>query len=143
MMMVLNQVVDTFNPLTTDDAIWRCLILAACYQLAQSVLKIGFALAKKSRIGGGRWVLARGAVHMAAALAGCRKALVGTGWAISHHKQAQEPLLSPCSGTISGLVGSIQSGGACAGRKALTIESLLMSGCGWGYEPKEIVSKKL
>ena len=25
----------------------------------------------------------RGAVHMAAALAGCRKALVGTGWAIS------------------------------------------------------------
>ena len=36
-----------FNPLTTDDAIWRCLTLAACYQLVQSVLKIGFVLAKK------------------------------------------------------------------------------------------------
>ena len=36
------------NPLTTDDAIWCRLTLAACYQLAQSVLKIGFALAKKA-----------------------------------------------------------------------------------------------
>ena len=42
-----------FNPLTTDDAIWRRLTLAACYQLAQSVLKIGFACAsKKGGIGG-------------------------------------------------------------------------------------------
>ena len=36
------------NPLTTDDTIWRRLTLAACYQLAQSVSKIGFALAKKA-----------------------------------------------------------------------------------------------
>ena len=57
------------NPLTTDDAFWRCLTLAACYQLAQSVLKIGFALAKKSGIGGGGWVSVRGAIHPAAALA--------------------------------------------------------------------------
>ena len=28
-------------PLTTDDAFWRHQILAACYQLVQSVLKIG------------------------------------------------------------------------------------------------------
>ena len=35
------------NLLTTNDAFWRLLTLAACYQLAQSVLKIGFALAKK------------------------------------------------------------------------------------------------
>ena len=34
-------------------------------------------------IGGGGWVSARGAVHMAAALAGCRKALVGTGLSVS------------------------------------------------------------
>ena len=32
-----------FNPLTTNDAIWRRLNLAACYQLAQSISKIGFA----------------------------------------------------------------------------------------------------
>ena len=35
------------NPLNTDDAIWRRLTLAACYQLEQSILKIGFELAKR------------------------------------------------------------------------------------------------
>ena len=30
----------TLDPLTTDDTVWRRLTLAACYQLAQSVLKI-------------------------------------------------------------------------------------------------------
>ena len=70
----------TVNPLTTDDECTRHETLAACYQLAQSILKIGF---KKSGIGGGGQVSARGAVHMAAALAGCRKALVGTGLSIS------------------------------------------------------------
>ena len=45
---------------------------AACYQLAQSVLKIGFALAR-------RWdrVSAQGAVRMAAALPGPWLALAG------------------------------------------------------------------
>ena len=42
-----------------------------------------FCASKKGGIGGGGWVSARGAVHMAAALAGCRKALVGTGLGIS------------------------------------------------------------
>ena len=37
---------------------------------------------KKGRIGGGGQVSARGAVHMAAALAGCIKVLVGTGWTL-------------------------------------------------------------
>ena len=36
-----------FNPLTTDDAIWCRLTLVACYQLAQSILKIGYALANR------------------------------------------------------------------------------------------------
>ena len=35
------------NPLTTDDAIWHRLTLATCYQMVQSILKIGFVLAKK------------------------------------------------------------------------------------------------
>ena len=34
------------NPLPTDDAFWRRQILAAFYQLAQSILKIGSALAE-------------------------------------------------------------------------------------------------
>jgi len=75
---------------------------------------------------------------MVAALAGCRKALVGTGWTISHLVST-----NTCRGTISGLVGSIKSGGLRAGRRTPTIESSLMSGCGWGHEPKEIVSKEL
>ena len=49
---------------------------------------------------------------------------------------------TPCRGTIFGVVGRIQSGGAHAGRTALTIESSLMSGCGWGHEPKEIICVK-
>ena len=35
------------NPLTTDDAFRRRQILAACYQLAQSILQIGSALAER------------------------------------------------------------------------------------------------
>ena len=35
------------NPLTTDDTFWRRQILAACYQLPQSVLKIGSVLAER------------------------------------------------------------------------------------------------
>ena len=42
-----------------------------------------FCASKKGGIGGGGQVSAQGAVHMAAALAGCRKALVGTGLGIS------------------------------------------------------------
>ena len=42
-----------------------------------------FYASKKDGIGGGGRVSARGAVHKAAALAGCRKALVGTGLGIS------------------------------------------------------------
>ena len=36
------------NPLTTNDAFWHCQILAACYQLAQSVLgETGSVLAER------------------------------------------------------------------------------------------------
>ena len=35
------------NPLTTDDIIWHCEFLATCYQLVQTVLKIGSALAER------------------------------------------------------------------------------------------------
>ena len=33
--------------LTTDDEYTCCVTLAACYQLAQSILKVDFVLAKK------------------------------------------------------------------------------------------------
>ena len=35
------------NPLTINDTFWHCQILVACYQLAQSVLKIGSTLAER------------------------------------------------------------------------------------------------
>ena len=38
-------------------------------------------------------------------------------------------VLSPCRGSISGFLGSFQSGGVFLGRKALTIEHSVMSGC--------------
>ena len=43
-----------------------------------------FCASKKGVIGGGGQISARGAVHMAAALAGCKKAFVSIGWTISH-----------------------------------------------------------
>ena len=64
-----------FNPLTTDDAFSRRLTLTTCYQLAQSVLKIGFGLAK--RVGQGKM---GGFTPLVAV--GCRKALVNDRWAI-------------------------------------------------------------
>ena len=65
----LHTVGHIFNPLTTDDAFWHCLTLAVYYQLGQSVLKISFVLAKK----------------VVTTLAGCRTAMVATGWIIFQH----------------------------------------------------------
>ena len=62
--------------------------VAACYQLAQSVLKIGFALAKK--VDRERWAgfskecCTPGSCAPAPALPGYRTALVSTGWTIYH-----------------------------------------------------------
>ena len=42
-----------------------------------------FCTGNKGGMGGGGWVLEQGAVYIAAALVGYRKALVSTGWAIS------------------------------------------------------------
>ena len=97
------------NPLTTDDAIWRCLTLVARYQLAQSVLMIGFALAKNGGMGGGGWTYSRHAVYIVAALAVCRTALVGTGWTISHllSTNGLRNHSSPLVGHISRSVGSV------------------------------------
>ena len=36
-----------FNPLPTDDTFWCRQILAACYQLVQSILEIGSVLAER------------------------------------------------------------------------------------------------
>ena len=58
---------------------------------------------------------------MAVALDCCR-ALAGP-FALCWHKCTLKSLLSTCSGTISGIVGSFQSGVAFAGQRALTIES--------------------
>ena len=44
-------------------------------------------------------------------------------------------VLSPCRDSISGFVGSLQSGGAFPSWRALTIENLVMNGCGQGHEP--------
>ena len=78
-----------------------------------------FCTIKKGGIGGSGRIYLQYAMDMAAVLAG----LVDTGWTISY-------LVSSIPGTL----GSFQSGGPFAGRRALTIENLLMSGCGQSYE---------
>ena len=113
----------------------HALILAACsYVLwqAQSVLKIGSAWDE------GRWV---GVTRRVTVHDGCCSWLqkspgqcqVGHSSAFLH-KRAQKTLLSPCRGSISDILGSFQSRGALSGLRALTIEHLLMSGCGQGHE---------
>ena len=70
------------NPLTTDDECTRHVTLATSYQLAQPILDRGFVLEKSGIEGVGRahsWH----AVHIAAVLTDCRKALVATGLVIS------------------------------------------------------------
>ena len=47
--LMLPEGLHLINPLTTDDECTCLATLAACNQLAQSVPKIGFALAKKLR----------------------------------------------------------------------------------------------
>ena len=68
--------------------------------MVQSVLKIDFVLTKnKVGVGGGRRVSAQDAICVGVALAGCRMALVGIGWTISHlvstnqHRNHSSPLV--------------------------------------------------
>ena len=66
------------NPLTTNDDYSRHQNLAACYQLAQSVLKIGSVIAEW----GDGWVHYFGWQCMAAIAAGYRMGLVSAGWPV-------------------------------------------------------------
>ena len=82
---------------------------------------------------------------MAAIAAGCRKALANARWAIllSCTNRPRKPLLLPCRSSISDILGSFQFGGALFGRRALTIERSLMSGCGQSHELVKDMWKKL
>ena len=76
---------------------------------------------------------------MAAVAAGYRKSLVSARWPVlllsCANGRRKCMVLSPCRGSISGFLGSFQSGGAFFGLRALTIERLVMSGCGQRHEP--------
>ena len=110
------------DPLTTDDEYTHHTTLGACNQLAQSVLKTGFVLAKGWDWGSHdmpyRWQLSWAVERPWLALA--RPFL-------SFLAETGIELLCLCRGSISG---SFQSGKAFAGWTALTIISSLMSGCG-------------
>ena len=102
-----------------------------------------FCANKKGGVGGGGQVSARDAMRRAAALAGFRMALVGTGWTFSHLASTNR-----CRDTSLFIgtpfpKGSFQSNGAFTGKKALAIESLLKSACGQGHESQHSGSKKL
>ena len=84
----------------------------------------------------------QGAVHMAAALAGCRKALVGTGLAISLPFDTNGVDKAPL-GSISATVDSFHSGEAFTGWMALTIVSSLMSGLAEVMNPERLDRRTL
>ena len=104
-------------------------------------MKIGFALAKKVGQGGGGRVCAQGAMYMVVYLAGYKRAfVVSTDWTISH-LLSTNGLRNHSSALVGAPFLNLQS--VLAGWRALTIESSLLSGCGYGHKPKAIVSKKL
>ena len=98
-------------------------IIKICYQLVQSALKIGSALAK--RVGQEE-------------MGGCHP-LGDSAWQLLQ-LGVEKPWLTPGGSFLSfhaqtgGTVGSFQSGGAFTGWRALTIERSLMSGCGQGHQ---------
>ena len=59
------------------------------------------------------------------------------------HKRAYKTLLPPCRGFIPDILGSFQFGGVLSGQRALTIERLLMSGCGQHQQLVKDMLKKL
>ena len=79
-MLVYSRNFLSFNPLATNDDYSCHQNSATCYQLAQSVLKIGSLLAENGGTKGGGWVSPGGC--MVAVVAGCRKALVNARWPI-------------------------------------------------------------
>ena len=50
--IVQNKIGLAVNPLTTDDTFWSRQILTACYQLVQSVLKIGWEKVEQGEVVG-------------------------------------------------------------------------------------------
>ena len=123
--------VHLINPLTTNDDCSRHRNSAACYQLVQSAL-----LAERVGQGGGGWVSPRRLQCMAAVAAGCRlcrKALFNARWAIVLLSCTNRPRKHSFR-SISDILGSFQSRGVLSGRRALTIERLLISGCSQGHE---------
>ena len=63
---VLSLFCSLINPLSTNDAFWCRQLLAACYKLAQSVLKIDSTLAERvgqrevARVGAPLWLTVHG-----------------------------------------------------------------------------------
>ena len=83
---------------------------------------------------------------MPAVAAGCRKALANARWAIvllSCTNGPRPPFHLVGAPFLSDILGSFQSGGVLSGWRALTIERLLMSGCGQGHELVKDMWKKL
>ena len=93
-------------PLTTNDDYSHHRNSATHYQLLQSVLKIGSALAER----GGGWV--------------------GVTLWVTVHSSCQ----CQVGHSISGIVGSFQSRGAFSGRRARSIKCWVMTGCGQGHK---------
>ena len=125
--------------LTTNDNYSRHRNSAARYQLAQSVLKIGSALAERvgqGEVGGATAVADRAWRLLQLAIEKARSALDGPLFCFRVQTGVENgPFTLPCRGSIPGLLGSFLSGGTISGRRVLTIKCSVMSGCGQGHKP--------
>ena len=130
------------SPLSTNDDYSRHRKTAACYQLVQSVLKIGSVLAERVGQGevGGYTVLADSAWRLLQlTIEWARSALGGPLFCFLVQTSVESGPFT-CRGSISG---SFQSGGTFLGQRTLTIECSVMSGCGQGHEPAKNFQRKL
>ena len=82
-------------------------------------------------------------MHMVAALDGCEMSLVVMAGHLVSTNGCRNYSSSCSKGTISGTVGSFWSRGVLAGRRALTIESLLMTQGLTNYSSNISVTYKL
>ena len=86
------------NHLTIEDAFWHRQILAACYQLAQSILNIGSALAE--RVVGGSTALPDSAWRRLQLPAERPWSMTGGPFVCFVAPTGVETLLSPCRDSI-------------------------------------------
>ena len=98
---VMPWVLQEIELLSAQSTVMFALNFGCMLSVGATCFEDRFCASKMGGIGEGGQAYSRHAVHMEAVLAGCRKALVGTGWTISQlvstneHRNHSSPFLKP------------------------------------------------